>query len=185
MPRFCVSIAVAHGVAMSKTSDKIKEEVRELIPPTIFFFVTLSVIAVVRVLMVRGTGLQGTSVAQIAVAALILGKAVVIADLLPLINRFPNHPLAYNIAWKTAIYALMGMLIHYVERLIDFWKEAGSFIAGNEKLLAETVWPHFWAIQIILVILIFNYCTLHEVARVLGPGKMREMFFGPPSGARA
>ena len=166
-------------------SDKIKEEVRELIPPTIFFFVALSVVAVVRVLMVRGTGLQATSVAQIAVGALILGKAVVIADLLPLINRFPNHPLAYNIAWKTAIYALVAMLIHYVERLIDFWKEAGGFIAGNEKLLAETVWPHFWAIQIILVILIFNYCTLHEVARVLGRDKMREMFFGSPSGARA
>jgi len=170
---------------MSKMSDKIKEEVRELIPPTIFFFVALSVVAVVRVLMVRGTGLQATSVAQIAVGALILGKAVVIADLLPLINRFPNHPLAYNIAWKTAIYALVAMLIHYVERLIDFWKEAGGFIAGNEKLLAETVWPHFWAIQIILVILIFNYCTLHEVARVLGRDKMREMFFGSPSGARA
>ena len=166
-------------------SDKIKEEVRELIPPTIFFFFALSVVAVVRVLMVRGTGLQATSVAQIAVGALILGKAVVIADLLPLINRFPNHPLAYNIAWKTAIYALVAMLIHYVERLIDFWKEAGGFIAGNEKLLAETVWPHFWAIQIILVILIFNYCTLHEVARVLGRDKMREMFFGSPSGARA
>jgi len=170
---------------MSKMSDKIKEEVRELIPPTIFFFFALSVVAVVRVLMVRGTGLQATSVAQIAVGALILGKAVVIADLLPLINRFPNHPLAYNIAWKTAIYALVAMLIHYVERLIDFWKEAGGFIAGNEKLLAETVWPHFWAIQIILVILIFNYCTLHEVARVLGRDKMREMFFGSPSGARA
>lgn len=170
---------------MSNISEKIKEEVLELIPPTIFFFITLSLVAVIRLLMVRGTGLQVSSVAQITVGALILGKAVVIADLLPFINRFPQHPLAYNIAWKTLIYTLVAMLIHYVERLIDFWKEAGGFIAGNEKLLAEMVWPHFWAIQIILVVLILNYCTLHEISRVLGPGKLREMFLGPPSGAGA
>jgi len=169
---------------MSKLSEKIKEEIEALIPPTIFFFITLSLVAVIRLLMLKGTDLPASSVVQIAVGALILGKAVVIADLLPLINRFPDRPLFYNIAWKTTIYTLVALLIHYVERLIDFWKEAGGFIAGNQKLLAEIVWPHFWAIQIILVILIFNYCTIHELVRVLGREKMREMFFGPPSGAR-
>jgi hypothetical protein len=163
---------------MSKLAEKIKEEVEALIPPTVFFFVTLSVVAIVHVLMLRGTGLPASSVAQIAVGALILGKAVLIADLLPVINRFPNRPLFYNITWKTTIYTLVAMLIHYVEQLIDFWKQAGGFVAGNEKLLAEIVWPHFWAIQIILVILIFNYCTIHELVRVLGRDKVLEMFFG-------
>src|SRR5271157_4123692 len=92
--------------------------------------VTLSLIALIRVLMLRGTGIPASSMVQIAVAALILGKAVVIADLLPFINRYPERPLAYNIAWKTAIYTLVAMLIHYIERLIDFWRQAGGFIAG-------------------------------------------------------
>jgi hypothetical protein len=43
------------------------------------------------------------------------------------------------------------------------------------------VWPHFWAIQIILVVLIFDYCVMHEVARVIGVKKLREMFFGKPA----
>jgi hypothetical protein len=76
------------------------------------------------------------------------------------------------------------MLIHYVEHLIDFWKQAGGLIAGNERLLAEIVWPHFWAIQIILVILIFGYCAMHELARLLGREKVRELFFGLPAKAR-
>jgi len=169
---------------MSKLSAKIKEEVVALIPPTIFFLFTLSLIALIRVLMLRGTGIPASSMVQIAVGALILGKAVVIADLLPFINRYPERPLAYNIAWKTAIYTLVALLIHYVERLIDFWRQAGGFIAGNEKLLAEIVWPHFWAIQIILVILIFGYCTMHELGRTLGRAKVRELFFGPRAKAR-
>ena len=76
-----------------------------------------------------------------ALGALILGKAVLISDMLPIINRFPEKPLAYNVAWKTVIYFLVALVIHYLERLVDFWKEAGGFVAGNEKLLAEIVAP--------------------------------------------
>ena len=164
---------------MSKLSAKIKEEIEALIPPTIFFFVALHLIALFRVLMLKGTGIAlGTSI-SVTVAALILGKAVLIADLLPFINRYPNRPLVYNVAWKTTIYVLIAMFVHYLERLVDFWREAGGFIAGNQKLLAEIVWPHFWAIQILLVVLILMYCTMREFVRVIGGDEVRRIFFGP------
>jgi hypothetical protein len=165
--------------AMSKLYSKIKEEFYELLPPTIFFFIALHMVALFRVLMLEGTGITLGTSASVTVAALILGKAVVIADLLPFINRYPDKPLAYNVAWKTTIYVLIAMIIHYLERLFDFWREAGGFIAGNEKLLAEIVWPHFWAIQMFLVVVILMYCTMREVIRVIGEDKVRRMFFGP------
>ena len=164
---------------MSKISAKIKEEIHALLPPTIFFFIALHLVAFIRVLMLKGTGIAfGTSL-SITVAALVLGKSVVIADLLPIINRYPDKPLAYNVVWKTTLYVLVAMLVHYLERLIDFWREADSFIAGNEKLLAEIVWPHFWAIQILLAMLILMYSTMSELVRVIGGDKMRNLFFGP------
>jgi hypothetical protein len=168
---------------MGKVSEKFKEEFLAMIPPTIFFFFTLGQVAVVRMLMTKGTGLQVSTPIQVALAALILGKAVLISDMLPIINRFPRKPLAYNVAWKTVIYVLAALVIHYVERLVDFWKEAGGFVAANEKLLAEIVWPHFWAIQIILLVLIFGYCVMHELARVIGANRLREMFYGKPDRA--
>ena len=158
---------------------KLKEEFFKLLPPTIFFFVALHIVAFVRVLMLKGTGISPLSTMSIAVAALILGKAVLIADLLPMINRFPNKPLIYNVAWKTLIYLLLATLIHYLERLVDFWRQAGGLVAGNEKLLAEMVWPHFWAIQLILLVLIAMYCTIHELMRVIGRDKLLRIFFGP------
>ncbi len=164
---------------MTKLSTTLKKEFFELLPPTIFFFVALHIVAFVRVLMLKGTGISPLSTMSIAVAALILGKAVLIADLLPMINRFPNKPLIYNVAWKTLIYLLAATLIHYLERLIDFWRQTGGFVAGNRKLLAEIVWPHFWAIQIILLVLIVMYCTMHELIRVIGREKVLRIFFGP------
>src|SRR2546429_9593539 len=139
---------------MTNRATKLKEEFFKFLPPTIFFFVALHIVMFIRVLMLEGTGISPTSSISIAVAALILGKAVLIADLLPMINRFPNKPLIYNVAWKTLIYLLMATLIHYLERLIDFWRQTGSFVAGNKELLAKIIWPHFWAIQIILFFLI-------------------------------
>ena len=164
---------------MSKLSSKLKEEIFALLPPTIFFFVALHIVTLVRVLMLKGTGLAPLSTISIAVAALILGKAVLIADMLPIINRFPEKPLIYNVAWKTLIYLLVSALIHYLERLYDFARQAGGIVAGNEKLLAEIVWAHYWAIQIILFVLILMYCTAHELVRVIGREKVLRIFFGP------
>ena len=163
---------------MSKAVEKLKEEFLALLPPTIFFFVALHIVALVRSLMTQGTGLPVSSSAQIAIGALIIGKAVLLADLWPPINRFPDRPLVYNITWKTLIYFLVATVIHYLERLFDFAREAVGIAAGNAKLLSEIVWPHFWAIQIVLVVLILSYCTIRELARVLGEEQTMRLFFG-------
>jgi hypothetical protein len=165
-------------VRLRAVVEKVGEEIRAILPPTIYFFVMLHVVALIRSLMLRGTGITLSTPWQIAVASLILGKAVLLADMLPLVNRYPEKPLAYNIVWKTVIYLLVATLIHYLERLIDFTREAGSLAAGNEKLLAATVWPHFWAVEILIAVLIVAYVTMHELVRVLGRDRMLEIFFG-------
>jgi hypothetical protein len=159
--------------------EKLKEEFFAALPPMIFFFVALHIVAVVRTLMAEGTQLQPAATVSIAVAALILGKAVLIADHLPAINLYPHKPLAYNVAWKTAIYLVIAGFIHYLEQLFDFSREAGGLAAGNAKLLTEIVWPHFWAVQIILFVLILMYCTGRELVRVIGKEKVLRLFFGP------
>ncbi|PYK43587.1 MAG: hypothetical protein DME53_11955 [Verrucomicrobia bacterium] len=164
---------------MHKIFEKLKEEFFAILPPTIFFFVALHIVTFIRMLMTKGSHFEPLSTVSIAVASLILGKAVLIADLLPPINRYPDKPLAYNVAWKTTIYLVVAGVIHYLERLIDFSRQAGGIVPGNEKMLADMVWPHFWAVQIILFVLILMYCTAHELVRVIGKEKMLRLFFGP------
>lgn len=164
---------------MSEFTTTIKHELAELVPPTLYFFVILHIVWIVRVLMTKNTGIDVTTTTSIAVAALILGKAVLLANALPFINRYPERPLIWNVCWKTVLYFLAAMLIHYLEHLYDYWKVAPGFAAANEKLLAEIIWPHFWAIQIVLAVLILMYTATSELARVVGPEKLKAMFFGP------
>lgn len=164
---------------MRRVWEKTKEELFAVLPPTLFFFVALHICALIRTLMARAAGIQPSSTITIAVAALILGKAVLLADMLPFVDRYPAKPLIYPVLWKTAIYLLVSGLIHYAERLFDFARQAGGIAAGNERLLAEIVWPHFWAIQIVLFVLILMYCTTRELVRVIGRDRVLRLFFGP------
>ena len=164
---------------MSKITATIKEEFLALLPPTIYFFVALHIIALIRHLMVEATGITPLTSASVLVSSLVLGKSVLLADMLPAINRFPDKPLIYNVAWKALIYTVVALIIHYLEHLYDYAREAGGIIAGNEKMLATIIWPHFWAVQILLVVLIVLYCVIVEMARVIGRDELTAMFFGP------
>jgi len=164
---------------MSKITATIKEEFLALLPPTIYFFVALHIIALIRLLMVKATGITPLTTVSVLVASLVLGKSVLLADMLPAINRFPDKPLIYNVAWKTLIYTVVALIIHYLEHLYDYAREAGGIVAGNEKMLAAIIWPHFWAVQILLVVLIVLYCVMHELVRLIGRERFMRMFFGP------
>ncbi len=166
---------------MSNIPAKIKEEIEALIPPTVFFFGSLLMIGLVRELLLRGTGIAPTTPLTMLLAALVLAKAVLLADLWPAINRYPDKPLVYNVLWKTLIYSVVATVLHYLENLVHFWREADSFMAANRLMLAHMIWAHFLAIELIIVVLILDYCVITEFARTLGPKKLRQMFFGAKS----
>jgi len=170
---------------MKKILEKLWEEFLKIIPPTIYFLIALTLLAIARSLFLRTFGITTAGQVQIVIGALILGKSVLIADLLPFVNRYPHRPLIYNVAWKSLIYNLVALLIHYLERLLEFWKDFGGFIGANREMWEKVVWPHFWGVQILLVMIIVPYSIAHEIARIIGPKRFHELFFGPPGKALA
>ncbi|WP_243055216.1 hypothetical protein [Pseudomonas sp. BP01] len=158
---------------------KLKHEFLKVLPPTIFFFVILHIVVLIRSLMIKGSGLDMPESASVLFASMILGKSVLVADMLPFINRFPDKPLIWNVSWKTLMYACVALLVHYLERLYEYWKEAPGFIDANALFWTSINWPRFWAIQILLITLIFMYCVIAELARVIGRDRLKRMFIGP------
>jgi hypothetical protein len=57
---------------MHKILDKIKEEFFAILPPTIFFFVALHILTIIRVLIARVSHFEPLSTASIAIASLVL-----------------------------------------------------------------------------------------------------------------
>jgi hypothetical protein len=155
-----------------------KREILGVIPTVVFFFIVFQLLALTRSLILQGYGIQASTFLKAAIAAIIVGKAVLLADLLPMINRFPNKPLIYNITWKTFIYMIVALLVRYVERFIPFILEYKNLTLANRHLVDEVVWPHFWLVQLWLLVCFFMYCTVREFTRVFGQEKIQSMFFG-------
>ena len=164
---------------------KIKHEAMKALPPTLFFFVILHIVALIRALMIKGSGVDLPVSGSILITSLVLGKSVLVADMLPFINRFPTKPLLWNVVWKTLTYALVALVVHYLERLYDHWNEAPGFMNANALLWSSINWARFWAVQLLLVTLICVYCTFAELARAIGHHRLKVMFIGPlPSQAQ-
>jgi hypothetical protein len=168
---------------MEKLGRWIAHEFREVLPPAIFFLLGFHMLALTRSLMLREYRVHVASAAGATVGALLVAKVVLIADSLPVINRFPQKPLAYNVAWKTTIYLLAALVVHYLEHLVPLWWRLGDLGTANHQLLGEIVWPHFWVVQLWLVVLLFMYCAMRELIRAIGPSEVRRMFFGPARSA--
>lgn len=165
---------------MSKVFSKIKEEFLEVLPITIFFFIAFHIIAVTNSLMLREHGINIANHAAATIGALLIAKVVLVADKLPWINRFPNKPLMYNVAWKTLIYFACTFLVRFLEHLIPFLMDGEGLGVATQHLWDEIVWPHFWAIQIWLLVLFFIYAGGRELIRVLGGKRVAALFFRNP-----
>jgi hypothetical protein len=166
--------------SLARIGHVVRHEFYEVLPPAIFFLITFHIVVLDRALMLREYGLRLSSVAAATVMALLVAKVVLIADKLPFINRFPEKPLIYNVVWKTAIYVVASLLLHYLEHVIPLWWHTGQFLQANEAMWREIVWPHFWAIQLWLTVLILVYCAARELIRIIGRERIVHIYFGGP-----
>lgn len=167
---------------MSGIRGKVLHELRELVPVTLFFLVAFLLLALTQMLLLEEHGIRVVTFFAAAVGALVVAKVVVITDHLPWINRFPHRPLIYNVLWKTAIYFVASLVVRYAEHLIHFWRRMGSLAEANRQLFQEIVWPHFWCVQMWLLVLLLLYCSLRELIRAIGRERVVGMFFLRPPG---
>lgn len=165
---------------MSTLGQKLKHEMRELMPVTVFFFVAFQLLAFTQKLMLMQYGINPYVFLAVTVGALVVAKVVLIADHFALVNRFPEKPLIYNVVWKTVIYFVASIAVRYAEHLIHFWRQTGDLAMANRRLFEEIVWPHFWGVQLWLLILLLVYCSLRELVRTLGRERIIKMFFQVP-----
>jgi len=162
---------------MNSFRDKLKKELEELIPVTVFFFLAFQLLALTQAMILRQYGIKITVFLGATLAALVVAKVVIITDHFALVNRFPEKPLIYNVVWKTLIYFVAWLAIRYLEHFFHFWRETLNIAAANRRLFAETIWPHFWILQLWILVLLLVYCSFRELVRALGRERVIRMFF--------
>lgn len=155
----------------------LKKEIIHSLPAVIFFIITFNLISATENLMLRPEGIVFASFITATIAALVVGKAMILIDALPILNAFPHKPLTYNILWKTFVYSSFSLLFRILDRFIKFSFHSESFYLVHQKLSHLLTSPRFWAIQIWLILLFFIYVIFSEFTQVLGKDRVKQILF--------
>jgi hypothetical protein len=156
-------------------------EIKEIIPPTLFFMIGFNVIVLTTQLIVNDylpdffTGLANFILAT--TAALVVGKAVLVANALPLLRRYDTAPLIEPILYKTVVYCLLVLVARVLERLIEYFVHGGTFAGIPDYFSAHFTWDRFLAIQIWIFVLFLIYTTFNELNELFGEGELYKILF--------
>jgi hypothetical protein len=163
---------------MSKTLAFIKKEFIEMLTPTIFFFVVFEIVLFARSLMGVEQQFSLTTTGGVVVAALIVGKSVLIADALPLFRWFRDPRLIINVFWRTLLYMLIVLMFQIIEELIPLLGKYDGLAAAASHLRDDIHWPRFWATHLIFAVFLVHYSFVTALISVIGGDRFREVFIG-------
>ena len=152
-------------------------QLKHVLPPTIFFFVGFNLILWTKRLILQDQGIEYSGFFIATLAALLVGKAVLVTDNLPFMRRFDGSPMIQPILFKSAIYWLCVLIMRLAEALVHFLIAGGAAADFPAHLVEHFSWARFLATQVWLMVLFLVYVTTHELNMLLGDGELYRLFF--------
>jgi hypothetical protein len=161
-----------------RVGHRLLHEALEALPPTIFFFVGFNFVVFTTNLLLADYAIAVSSFMLATVAALVVGKAVLVANAMPYLRRYDRAPLIQPILYKTAFYWVVVFFARLLERFVHF-----SVIERNPPgdffpyLMTTFSWHHFSAVSLWILVLFLIYVTASEFSHLFGPGEIPRLFF--------
>ena len=148
-------------------------EFLEILPPTIFFFIGFNLIVLTTNLILRDYGEKFATFMIATASALIVAKALLVANALPVIRRYDRAPLIRPILFKTFFY----WAAVFIARLLEHWIEylfSGQHVFGGffRHEMATFSWDRFIAVQLWILVLFLIYVTASELNHLFGEGEL-------------
>jgi hypothetical protein len=152
-------------------------QVRHMLPSVTFFFIGFNLVLWTKEIVLQQHGIPFTGFMVATLAALLVGKAVLVTDHLPFMRRFEGAPLIQPILFKSAIYWAVVFIVRLAEGFVHFVLDGGSSGAFLSHVGDIFSWPRFLLVQVWLMVLFLIYVTIHELNALFGYGELPRLFF--------
>src|SRR6266436_5664578 len=153
------------------------KELREVVPPTVFFAVGFNLIVLTTDLILADYLASFGSFMVATITALVVGKSVLVANAMPFLRRFDTAPMIQPVLFKTIVYWATVFLVRFLEKLVEYLFAGGTLSAIPEYVATHFTWHRFAAIQIGIFVLFLIYTSVEELNARLGDGELMKIFF--------
>jgi len=153
-------------------------EFLEILPPTIFFIIGFNLIVLTTNLILADYGGQFASFIIATTSALIVAKALLVANAMPAVRRYDRAPLIRPILFKTFFYWAAVLIVRLLERWIEYRLSRDYAFGGFvPHAIATFSWDRFIAIQLWILVLFLIYVTATELNHLFGKGELWHLLF--------
>jgi hypothetical protein len=149
----------------------------EVVPPTLFFAIGFNVIVFTTQLILADYLVHFANFMLVTFSALIVGKAVLLANHLPFFRRFDTAPIVQPILFKTIIYCIVVLVVRIIEKLVKYWLTGGTLEGIPDYVENHFSWNRFIAIQIWVFVLFLIYTIAAELNSLFGSGELAKILF--------
>jgi hypothetical protein len=166
----------------------VRREIRELIPPMVFFFLAFNLMLFTKKLILAEYEIEFYSFIIATISAFIVPKVVLVIEPISFWQRFDRLPIAYNVLVKSIIYSVLFTVVRLIEPFVHYLMEGG--VVGRGGFLAEVLgaftWPKFIYVQLWVFLLFILFFAVRELNSTLKGGLVK-IFFSqrhsdPPTG---
>lgn len=162
---------------MNRIGAIVVKEIREALPPFVFFLVLFHMIALTKAVLLEDYSVTALSATFATVGALIVAKAILLVEALPIGRLFSARKFVL-VLWKTLLFAGVALLFRVLEELVPLVSKYGSVTTAVRRLLDEVHWALFGVVALWIVGSLFLYCVAAELVRTLGQSQLKAVFFG-------
>jgi hypothetical protein len=154
------------------------KELKELLPPVAFFAISFNLLVLTIQLILADYLIHLWNFMLATTAALVVGKAVLVADVLPFMRRFDQAPMIHAVLFKTIVYWAIVFVVRFLEKLVEYGFGGGTLGGMREYVTTHFTWHRFAAIQIWIFVLFLIYTSVSELNARLGKGTLVNLFLG-------
>ena len=165
------------GMSAGKVFGFLRKECLEILPAFIFFALMFTIVLVTRALTLEEYGITPHASAAAVIGALLVSKAILVADRIPYLNLYPKFPLFWNVLLKTAVFSLLTFLFLFIEEWIRQIHKHQGMAEAIRQFSSDVIWPFFWSSEIWIAVLLLFYCAGTEFFRAVGNERVKEIFF--------
>jgi len=164
----------------SGLKEKMTREVKELLAVFVYLAVFFCAFTTYRLLVMKEMGLSYFHYGFALAKALVSAKVILLGQCLRFVRAFDDRPLIVPALYKAILFSLFVLVFEVLEHVIGdilHGKDLLSTLqemmrAGRDELLARIL---------VMLVAFVPFFAFGEIGRVLGEGRLRELFLHKPA----
>jgi hypothetical protein len=160
---------------------KIVGEFRQLLQIALYLYVCLGAL-LLYASAVAGARVEYVHLGYAAVKALLLAKFILMGHWLHLGEGRRNRALIYSVLYQVLAIWLLLVVLSLLEQFAEGALHGHSIAAGLAEVESSS-FSRLFAQTLILFLVLFPYIALRQLGTVLGPGRLKRIFFSPEGDA--